>query len=438
MSASRQPLRKALSSLLKNADMPENAEEHDERSDNAIRSQSLWVQQQNTRLRQPVQLISGRVEVAYRLTHVKSRQIRKGGNELLRTCVAVKYRVMGSDWLLVETLGNEPAVVALGRQLRHFVPITVFLRRNPHVAAIRTAIATSLRTSQSLASSTPKNDRVIRTEPVVMCDGRVHGVHVWSGPAGAQPPERPIPGPLKWDMTLGVATDTPESLANSGKNPKVEHTHGRAFAENWPSHDLRPNEGKVLAMAVKSEPGRTLCDTWDGIDWHGNHIRVSFVARNGLELGPDGREHVIARGMNWLADATRPVVPTDRLAQRILHGLAQPGVHRALFDLSNWTLLKWLDEPCRFYDWRRASTSGPRVHPSDQPKMALMAAEFADGATVGVLRMPGHRGGWVPIHVTVNRVELDEKTFAGLVSLRLPTDAELADAGLSDPLSLDE
>ncbi|HEY6855526.1 MAG TPA: GAF domain-containing protein, partial [Mycobacterium sp.] len=116
---------------------------------------------------------------------------------------------MAGDWLLVETLGREPAVVALGRQLRNLVPITVFLRRNPRLAAIQSAIAESLQTSQSLVSLTPKNDRVIRTEPVLMSDGRIHGVHIWSGPAGAEPPERPIPGPLKWNMTLGVATDTP-------------------------------------------------------------------------------------------------------------------------------------------------------------------------------------------------------------------------------------
>ena len=64
--------------------------------------------------------------------------------------------------------------------------------------------------------------------------------------------------------------------------------------------------------------------------------------------------------------------------------------------------------------------------------MAAMTAEFAGGATSGVLRMPGHDGGWVPVHVTVNRVEVEQETFAGLVSLRLPTAAELADAGLSD------
>ena len=37
----------------------------------------------------------------------------------------------------------------------------------------------------------------------------------------------------------------------------------------------------------------------------------------------------------------------------------------------------------------------------------------------------------MPVHVTVNRVELEPDTFAGLVSLRLPTDDELAAAGLT-------
>ena len=62
-----------------------------------------------------------------------------------------------------------------------------------------------------------------------------------------------------------------------------------------------------------------------------------------------------------------------------------------------------------------------------------MAAEFAGGATSGVLRMPGHDGGWVPVHVSANLVEVEQKTFAGLVSLRLPTASELAEAGLTDP-----
>ncbi|EFG77553.1 hypothetical protein HMPREF0591_2573 [Mycobacterium parascrofulaceum ATCC BAA-614] len=338
---------------------------------------------------------------------------------------------MGHDWLLVETLGGEPAVVAQGRQLKNLVPITTFLRRSPYLAAVRTAIAETVKTGQSLTSITPKRDRVIRTEPVVMSDGYIHGVHVWTGPADVDPPERPTPGPLKWDLTMGVATDTRESLANSGKNPEVEVTFGRAFAEDLPSRELNPNETKVLAMAVKAEPDQTLCSTWDLTDWQGQPMRIGFVARTGLEAGPDGRDHLVARAINWRAELKGPEVSTDDLAQRILSGLAQAGVHRALIDLKNWALLKWLDEPCTFYDWRGSETGKPKVHPDDQHLVSSMTEEFARGATSRVLRMPGHDDEWVPVHVTVNRVEIEPDVYAGLVSLRLPSDEELAAAGLS-------
>ncbi len=232
---------------------------------------------------------------------------------------------MTDDWLLVETLGREPAVVAMGRQLQDLIPIATFLKRAAGRAAIQSAIAESVQTSKGLVSITPKKARVIRTEPVLMSDGRVHGVHVWSGPPEQEPPERPIPGPLKWDVTTGVATDTAQSLANMGRNVEMEEPEERAFAECWPSGELKPNEGRALAAAVRFEPGNTMCDTWDGRDWQGNPIRVSFVVRNGVEEGADGREHMVARGMNWRAEPADQTAPSDRLAQQILRGLAEPG-----------------------------------------------------------------------------------------------------------------
>jgi hypothetical protein len=57
-----------------------------------------------------------------------------------------------------------------------------------------------------------------------------------------------------------------------------------------------------------------------------------------------------------------------------------------------------------------------------------MTTEFEKGAASRVLRLRALDGGWTPIHVTAHRVELDEGTFAGLLSLRLPTDDEVAAA----------
>lgn len=337
---------------------------------------------------------------------------------------------MAHDWLLLETLGGEPAVAAQGRQLKNLVPVTQFLRRSPYLAAIQTAVAETVRTGQGLASITPRNDRVIRTEPVVMSDGRVHGVHVWTGPADTEPPERPVPGPLKWDLTLGVATDTRESLTNSGKNPDVEATHGRAFAEELPSRVFTPNENKVLALAIRAEVGQSVCTSWDVTDYHGDIVRVGFVVRTARETDPRGRDHLVSRGMNWRGQFDGIVQRPDFLAQQILHGLAQPGVHRAMVDLSDWRLLKWLDDPCPFYDWNGA-VDAPRVHPDDAALTEKMTSDFTQGPAVGVLRLRQPGGGWAPVHVTVNRVEIEEGTYAGLVAMRRPTEADVIEAGLS-------
>ncbi len=98
---------------------------------------------------------------------------------------------MTHDWLLVETLGSEPAVVAEGAHTKNLVPISTFLRRHPHLMAIQSAIGETVRAGKGgLSSITPKNDRVICTEVVQMSDGRIHGVQIWLGGA---PDEEPPP-----------------------------------------------------------------------------------------------------------------------------------------------------------------------------------------------------------------------------------------------------
>jgi Family of unknown function (DUF5628)/Domain of unknown function (DUF5593) len=339
---------------------------------------------------------------------------------------------MTHDWLLVETLGSEPAVVAQGRRTKNMVPISAFLRRNPHLMAIQTAIGETVRAGQGLSSITPKHDRVIRTEVVQMSDGRIHGVHVWIGPPDMEPPDRPIPGPLIWDLTDGVATDTPQSLCNSGWDPDKTPTHGRAFADDLPRRALNPSEARVLSMAIKPEPGTAFSSTWDITDFNGEPVTIGFVSRVLQESHDDGSERLICRAMNWRSERDASTVPEDDLATRILHGLAQSGVHRVLIDVDNWKLLKWLDDPAPFFDWRAREFGQSLVHPDDLPHMARMTLDFGSGAATGVLRLRATDGGWTPVHMTINRVELDVDTYAGLVALRLPTAEEVAFAGFED------
>ncbi|MGV9802380.1 PAS domain-containing protein [Mycobacterium sp. NPDC003449] len=339
---------------------------------------------------------------------------------------------MTHDWLLVETLGSEPAVVAKGIRTKNLVPISAFLRRNPNLMAIQSAIGETVRAGQGISSITPKTDRVIRTEVVRMTDGQIHGVHVWIGPLDMDPPPRPEPGPLIWDLSTGIATDTTESLRNSGMDPETEATEGRAFADDLPTRDLNPDETSVLSGTIKPQAGTSICTTWDGTDFRGQPITVGFVARVRLEPGEDGRDRLICRAMNWRSDREGPAVEVDNLAQRILDGLAQPGVHRALVDLEDWRLLKWLDRPAPFFDWRGRETGARRLHPADLRHLDRMTTEFASGCTTAVLRMRTAGGGWQPVHMTVDRVQLKPGTYAGLLAFRLPSDTEVAAADLDD------
>jgi hypothetical protein len=333
-------------------------------------------------------------------------------------------RSMTPGWLLVETLGTEPVVVADGNRSQNLVPVGTYLRRSPHSMAIQTAIAETVRTRQPLSSITPRKNHVIRTEIVQMTDGVIHGVHVWTGPHDNQPPERMLPGPLKWDLTNGIATDTTQSLLNAGRDPSVETTHGRVFAEDLPTRDLNASEIQALSLAVKPEPGRTHCSTWDIGDHQGAPITVGFVARIMLERSGSS-ELTVCRAMNWRAVHDKATIRTQDMGERVLAGPAEPGVHRALVDLKTWSLLKWLDEPCPYFDWRPRDDDAPLVHPGDDDEVEAMASEFASHAASRVLRLHANGGGWTPIHVTLNRIELSDSVYAGLLSLRLPTDAEL-------------
>lgn len=334
--------------------------------------------------------------------------------------------------MLVETLGSEPAVVAQGVHTKDLVPISTFLSREPHLMAIQSAIGETVRAGKGLTSITPKNDRVIRTEVVQMSDGRIHGVQIWVGTPDEEPPPRPVVGPLIWDLTQRTAIDTPESLRIGGWNPDREAALGRVFADDLPRRDLKPRESEILSMVINPEEGQTICDTWDVTDYLGERITVGFVARAMSEDQDDGGQRLIFRAMNWRSVQDGLSIQEDLLGQRILDSLAEPGVHRALVDPRHWSLLKWLDDPAPFFDWR-AGVVGERAHPDDEATLTRMDAEFANGATSGVLRMAAASGGWTPVHVSVQPVELDKGVYAGLAAFRLPTSEEIASAQLDGP-----
>lgn len=332
---------------------------------------------------------------------------------------------MERDWLLVEVLGDAPVVVAQGHALRKFVPISVFLRRNPNFAAISAAIDETVHHRRGVRKVVADGKTVIHTEPVVMNDGRVHAVHLWTGPPAARPMHRTSPGAVAWDLTTGTASDTLQALTNTGLDLAVEKTEGRSFAADIPIGHINPDESQVLALSMSCKPGDTFCSTWDTTSHNGERIRVSFVARAALEPNADGTEHLVARAINWRVPGTEAPVPDDDLAKKIVRDLAQEGIHRALVDLRTWNLLKWLDPPFPHADWRGEVPGQPFVHPDEHDVLRAMAQQFVDGPTEGLLRLRAPGGGWTVVHSTVCRVHLLDDNYAGLISIRLPTPAEL-------------
>ncbi|WP_255800980.1 PAS domain-containing protein [Mycobacteroides abscessus] len=327
---------------------------------------------------------------------------------------------MSQDWLLLETMADEPSVLAIGSTPKNMVPIETFLRRSPNLSILRDAVAHAKHTGKRLVEEIRSKDRVILVEPVAMDSGDVHGVHMWIGPRREVPPRRPMPGAWLWNLTTGVVIGTKESLDNGGANPENRQP-GRTFAEDFEHVESNPEETAAIAKVIESKPGDTFCSTWNGRDYLGNPTRVHFAVRILAERNVDGQPETIARAINLRVQPTKSVIEQPQqiiLAQQILAGLAEPGTYRALVDLRTLNLIKWVDEPMPELDWKYSSDRSSRMHPDDLPVAKAMSDGLAISRTEGILRFRTCVGTWMPIHVTAHLVLLNQYTTAALVILR--------------------
>ncbi|WAC92508.1 GAF domain-containing protein [Mycobacterium sp. Aquia_213] len=167
---------------------------------------------------------------------------------------------MGQDWLLVEMLGSDPYLVAQGYRLSKFVPLPSFFRRRSNIDETTATLSATAKSKKARVVNAQDHNAVICTEPVVMSDGQVHGVHLWMGQPYVRPQPRTVPGAVVWDLTEDEATDTPQVLWNAG----------------------------ILAAAINCPPNDTLCSTWNVAGHDGTPIRVSFAARARLEENAGG------------------------------------------------------------------------------------------------------------------------------------------------------
>jgi hypothetical protein len=329
-----------------------------------------------------------------------------------------------SNWLLVETFGGAPpSVIGIGSAPRKMVPLGKILARGHSQEDIQAAIAAAT-TARSRIKHEASGKRHIVAEPLLTFTERVHGVYVWSGPAGQTPPPHDPAGAWYFNITTDVIGGSDDLLDLYGVAPELRR-HKRHTAEAFTR--LKPNTDVAAALAkiVRSEPGTEHQATWTVVRDDGQERAAHFSARMLAEPNDQGETEVILRGITHdigsaekVSAATPPIV----LEQRLLDSMAEPGHYRAIFNLKTLRIIRWLDEPMPELGWELDEHNQlPWIHDDDVGDAHALVAKLATSPKVlGTLRFRGQDGHWHTLAVTMNLVLLDQHTTAGMLTLANP------------------
>ncbi|MUM16396.1 PAS domain-containing protein [Mycobacterium sp. CBMA271] len=331
---------------------------------------------------------------------------------------------MSRNWMLLETLGDDPTVIAIGLQARNMAPLESVLSRNRHRPLVEAAIAECRRTGEPAEAMTPARDRIVLVHPISMGRSHVHGVQVWFGPTDLEPPRRPIAGACLGSLDTSLTTLTDEYFDVMGFDPGNRSAR-QAIAEGLAPVLPSPRNTELMANVVNPELQTTFCGTCLAADYQGNVLQVHYAGRASKETNAAGALERINRIVCTRVDNT-PAEPQVGLAQQILNAVAAPGVHRLLVNVDTFAVLKWIDEPFPDLAWRYDPDQPDDIHPDDRAVARAMQQELSTGSAAGVLRVRAVSGGWLRIHASATKFALRDNAFAALVTLTAPP---AADAG---------
>lgn len=328
-----------------------------------------------------------------------------------------------SNWLLVETFGGAPhTVIGLGNSPRKMVPLQKILGRGHSLADIETAIDKATVAGTRIEHSS--TNRHVIAEPLITFAERVHGVYVWSGSPGQTPPPHDPAGAWYFNLTTDVIGGSDDLLDLYGVAPELRR-HQRHTAEAFTRLVPNTDVAAALAKIVRSEPGAEHQAVWTVLRDDGERRAAHFSTRAIAEINAEGGTEVVLRGITHdigPADQTPAASPPIVLEQRLLDSMAEPGQYRAIMNLKNFRIIRWLDEPMPSLGWELDEQNPlPWIHDDD----LLAAHELADGLAsaskmTGTLRFRGHDGHWHPVAVTLNLVLLDQHTTAGMLTISDP------------------
>ncbi|TDZ95609.1 GAF domain-containing protein [Mycobacteroides salmoniphilum] len=322
---------------------------------------------------------------------------------------------MAREWLLLETLGDEPTVIASGNQPRNMVPLSAFLRRNRNLGLIRRIITAATKANRAASIGPPDSDSVIDIRPIAMPDGRVHGVWLWTGstPPAAPPPAEGGAVVLNTDTgALHMSDGAALAMGMAATEPHAEISMPQLYRYLAPN----PGETDVLGLIVTATEGMTYSATWPGVDSVGNPTLCHFASRLVVEPNKEGVPERLGRAINLRVG--RPAPPVPLLEQQVLEATAEPGAYRALVMIASRKLIKWIDPPAPEWHWEFDPLGRPKIHPDDQANLNFMIDNAVFGATEAVIRFRCHDDSWESLHCSTNVVKLSEDATVALITHR--------------------
>ncbi|MFD6196144.1 GAF domain-containing protein [Mycobacteriaceae bacterium NPDC060252] len=322
---------------------------------------------------------------------------------------------MAREWLLLETLGDEPTVIASGNQPRNMVPLSAFLRRNRNLGLIRRIITAATKANRAASIGPPDSDSVIDIRPIAMPDGRVHGVWLWTGstPPSAPPPAEGGAVVLNADTgALHMSDGAALAMGMAAAEPHAEISMPELYRYLAPN----PGETDVLGLIVTATEGMTYSATWPGVDSVGNPTLCHFASRLVVEPNNEGVPERLGRAINLRVG--RPAPPVPLLEQQVLEATAESGAYRALVMIASRKLIKWIDPPAPEWHWEFDPLGRPKIHPDDQANLNFMIDNAVFGATEAVIRFRCHDDSWESLHCSTNVVRLSEDATVALITHR--------------------
>ncbi|NKY88683.1 GAF domain-containing protein [Nocardia veterana] len=334
---------------------------------------------------------------------------------------------VGSSWLLVETLGPgaEPTIVADGPRIREWTSPARAGRALGAAAttlaatAIDAALGAAPAKYPQVSDDSVADGRIVLTEadwtaiavPIFCSFGAVHGVQLWLGAAGQQPPPRRAVAAWDWDSGTELAHHGPGleelAFARAPENVRLVRTPPEVFGRM-----VRFDERMAYTAVVA---GTDPAGRWQGelaIRGDDEVVRnfqlVIRVHRADPHLGaatPARTAHITRALLHEITDVSPPRPDTDLAITRAVSRSGRAGV--GFVELAMGVVYEWTSvPPPPLHRW---STERPLVHPDDQQTYrGAFATVFAgtgdSAATEFTFRLRFADSEWITVRAELSRL----------------------------------